>query len=590
MAPSISEFEDLTQYADESFDTDEVDLFEFTGRDDSPLIRLKSIILSLDWEITDEILGELTDELINLQSMWADDKVAQIYLQAMDNVGKYLQEEGAYAHTNAMKLLLTLFYNYEKIISASDISGEEITSMLKSDIRKFKVLQYQIGKVVDTQEDSAKKTEPVEEVAPDTPVKLDPMAALQATILGLEWEVTDKGLDTFNDQAQELREHLDDDSSQILVQGLQALGAYLKEEKANAHPDAFTILHSFYEGLKTLVEDKDLDTEQRQKILVDRVGRLNSLKEIIAGALSEKTDEKPIADDVDSVLNFDGEDEQDELITETSADDELSFGDDDLSLGDDNLSLGDDDLSFGDDDEMSLDDGLSLDDDELSIDFDFDSTDGDDQGFEEPDFNDDTDSIASVSSEDEFSFNDDTDSIASISDDDEISFDDDTDSIASISDDGELSFDDDTDSIASISDDSELSFDDDTDSIASLSDDNDFGFDDDNDSIASLSDDDEMDFDFLGDSDLDADAIQPVTNEIADHLIEEELAGSAKLAKSHDPVSEKSDVIEDNNLEDEFGLLFDDDNEDIAIDEELVAPALSESDEESGFTDDFESA
>ncbi|MCI5132984.1 MAG: hypothetical protein D3904_16075, partial [Candidatus Electrothrix sp. EH2] len=145
MPPAIDEFEDLTQFADESFDNDEVDLFEFTDDEESPLLRLKAIVLSLDWDITEDTLAELTEELAYLRSQWAGDKTAQIYFQGMDNIGKYLQKEGAYANPNAIKLLLTLFYNYEKIISSADLSDEAVTAMLKADIRKFKVLQYQIG-------------------------------------------------------------------------------------------------------------------------------------------------------------------------------------------------------------------------------------------------------------------------------------------------------------------------------------------------------------------------------------------------------------------------------------------------------------
>ncbi|MCW5214449.1 hypothetical protein VU13_03955, partial [Desulfobulbus sp. US5] len=80
MPPAIDEFEDLTQFADESFDNDEVDLFEFTDDEESPLLRLKSIVLSLDWDITEDTLAELAEELSELRSLWDGDKVAQIYL------------------------------------------------------------------------------------------------------------------------------------------------------------------------------------------------------------------------------------------------------------------------------------------------------------------------------------------------------------------------------------------------------------------------------------------------------------------------------------------------------------------------------
>ena len=306
MAQSFDEVDDLTRFADESFDTEEIDLFEFTGNDDFPLTRLKSIILSLDWEITDDILEELADEVASLSSMWETDKVAQVYLQGIDKVGKYLRAEGAYAHPNAIKLLLTQYYDFEKIVSSPDISGDEITVLLKSDIRKFKVLQYQIGV-----KKGVSKLQAAPETANEKSFKEDcePLACLEATILGLEWEVTSEGLEKFNRQVDELREHyLDNKHAQILIQGLQAIGAYISDEKSNAHPDAYTLMHSFYEGLKKLINDQKIDPAQKQEIVVDHVNQLNMLKEIIA---QEKISDKPTVSDetMDDILDFQDDDE-----------------------------------------------------------------------------------------------------------------------------------------------------------------------------------------------------------------------------------------------------------------------------------------
>ncbi|HFQ89612.1 MAG TPA: hypothetical protein ENK27_05990, partial [Desulfobulbus sp.] len=246
---TLDEAEDLTLFADETFDTDDVDLFEFTGEEDSPLTRLKSIILSLDWEITDEILQELADELAELQKVWEGDKVARVYLQGLGKIGRYLRSEGAYAHPNAIKLLLTFYYNFEKIISSPDITGDTIAALLKSDVRKFKILQYQISQTAPAPEGDEESEAAVEAgyaVAPDSQ---DPLQLLKASILGLEWEVTDTGLEEFNQRVVGVEETCGDDrSAQVLIQGLKALGAYITEEKADAHPEAFTLLHSFYEG------------------------------------------------------------------------------------------------------------------------------------------------------------------------------------------------------------------------------------------------------------------------------------------------------------------------------------------------------
>jgi len=306
MPNDLENVEDLTLFADESFDNDDVDLFEFTGDSDSPLTRLKSIILSLDWEISDEILQELIDEIDNLQQVWQGDKVAQVYLQGLHKIGNYLRAEGAYSHPNAIKLLLSFFYNFEKIISSETITGDSITSLLKADIRKFKILQYQINQKtsishIATEEGSSGELAiSGEESVAEIP-ECEPLTCLKATILGLEWEVTDKGLNQFNSQIADIREHfMKNKSAQVLIQGLQALGGYITDERADAHPQAFSMLHSFYEGLELLLDEKNIDEEEKQNVLIDRVNRLNALKAVIAETKKQKeaSDSEEIIDDI----------------------------------------------------------------------------------------------------------------------------------------------------------------------------------------------------------------------------------------------------------------------------------------------------
>ncbi len=325
MPNDLENVEDLTLFADESFDTDDVDLFEFTGNSDSPLTRLKSIILSLDWEISDEILQELVDEIDNLQQVWQGDKVAQVYLQGLRKIGNYLRAEGAYSHPNAIKLLLSFFYNFEKIISSETITGDTITSLLKADIRKFKILQYQINQktsishIVTEESSTGELAISGEENVGKIP-ECEPLTCLKATILGLEWEVTDKGLNQFNSQIAEIREHfMNRKSAQVLIQGLQALGGYITDERANAHSEAFSMLHSFYEGLELLLDEKNIDEEEKRNVLIDRVNRLNALKAIIAETKKQKeaSENEEIIDDIVAPITSEGEMDLAEIDTKS---------------------------------------------------------------------------------------------------------------------------------------------------------------------------------------------------------------------------------------------------------------------------------
>lgn len=278
--PGMEEVDDLTRFLDEDFATDAVDLFEFTSEEDSPLTHLKSIILSLDWEITDEILQDLNGEIAHLKHLdqFAHDKVSQVYLQGLDKIGKYIQSEGASAHPNSIKLLLTLYYDFEKILSSEHITGAEITALLKADVRKFKILQHQIAQKHGT---AAVATEEVSAPLPLTEHK--DLQGIQAAILELDWEVTDRGLNNLAKQLNILKTgYAGDRYLQVVLQGLHALNSYIMEEKGRAHPETFSLLHNFYDALETLVEQADLNDEKRQEILIDCVNRLNNLKNLIA--------------------------------------------------------------------------------------------------------------------------------------------------------------------------------------------------------------------------------------------------------------------------------------------------------------------
>ena len=531
MVTSFDEIEDLTRFADESFDTDEIDLFEFTGIDDSPLTRLKSIILSLDWEISDDILDELVQEVASLRSIWKEDKVAQVYLQALEKVGNYLRIEGAYAHQNAIKLLLTLFYNYEKIISTPDISGEAITSLLKSDIRKFKVLQFQIGKIGPTHAGSADQviSTTKEKEIPET--EYEPLANIEATILGLEWEVTDEGLEQFNQQADELLELLHDNKhAEVLLQGLQALGAYISEEKINAHPDAFTLLHSFYDGLKILITDKDIDTEKRQEILIDRVSRLNSLKEIIAAASTIEPVDR-VADEVDQMLDFAADDN----VVE-----DLPAGKQEIEEEKDAVELlsGDDELDYDGDDKKTADNINAA-----------------------------METIAAASTiEPVDKVADEVDQMLDFAADDNV-----VEDLPA----GKQEIEEEKDAVELLSGDDELDYDGDDKKTA--------------DNINAAMETAEEQY---PDDILDPDAIQPVSDELADDFIEEELKLSTSFAPALDTVSDEAaehsmedEDLSKENLDEELELLFSDDKAD---DAELEGLELSLDDESGELTPDLE--
>ncbi len=284
--------DDLTVGADEydeSFSTGYVDLFEPLGDDDAPIAKLKTIVLSIDWEITDDILQQLHDELLDLKDIWADNKINLIYLQALEKLGRYISTEKSHSHPNAIKLLLAFYYNLEKIVSSSSMSEEEKKRLLLQDVKKFDQFKLQIAPGAQEKKKAGESPVAVASPAvaaakPLSPVqgKADVLTNLKAIVLSIDWEISDKELARLSEEVSKLEKTFSDSRAKLIfLQGIGALGNYIRSTKSNAHPDAFKLFHSFYAGLEKICYE-NLTSEQEKKNLLIEVEKFNAFKSVIA--------------------------------------------------------------------------------------------------------------------------------------------------------------------------------------------------------------------------------------------------------------------------------------------------------------------
>jgi pilus assembly protein FimV len=277
--------DDLTVGMDnnESFVTDSIDLFEFTGDEESPIARLKTIILSIDWEINDDILQQLDDELVDLADIWAGDKIKQIYIQGLKKIGQYIYKEKANAHPKAITLLITFYHNLEKIVSLDDLmSEEEKKQLLLEDVKKFDQLKSQIGK-----SDSASGA--VGRAATSMPVadtaendEAEQLKVLKGQVLGIDGGMNDKDLQKLNDEVQRLEGVFSQSKAKcILLQGIGALSSYINKMRSKSNSKAFALLHSFY-GVLEKISSSELSAGEEKRLLLAEVEKFNAFKGEIA--------------------------------------------------------------------------------------------------------------------------------------------------------------------------------------------------------------------------------------------------------------------------------------------------------------------
>ncbi len=307
---------------DDSFQTGNVDLFEFVSDEESPITRLKTIILSIDWEITDDILRQFNMELLDLKDIWADEKINLVYIQALEKISKYIYKEKANSNPNAIKLLLQFYSNLEKIVSTESMPDEEKKRLLIEDVEKFEKFKKQISR-------SPGDTEPKKTTAgasftttptvqQDDPLPTeeendDPLLNLKAIVFGMDWEITEADLINLGEEVRNLEKRFSNSKARLIfLQGIGALGAYINLKRSNAHVDAFKLLHSFFLSLENIVRH-NLTGEEEKRILMPEVEKFNAFKSVIAATISpEAIAAEGEADDEDLSLGY------------PSADDEIS--------------------------------------------------------------------------------------------------------------------------------------------------------------------------------------------------------------------------------------------------------------------------
>ena len=121
-------------------------LVHHSPEEDSPIRELKSTILSIDWEITDEIMTKLTEQIGRSRDAYKNDKAIVLFLQLLDSVGKYIKTNKANTHPDAIKLLNSVYTSLEKVALSKGISSAEKEKTLLFEVKRFKKLKEKMVK------------------------------------------------------------------------------------------------------------------------------------------------------------------------------------------------------------------------------------------------------------------------------------------------------------------------------------------------------------------------------------------------------------------------------------------------------------
>jgi len=112
----------------------------------------------------------------------------------------------------------------------------------------------------------------------DTPLK-----DLKATVLSIDWEITDETMASLLKEIGRLKDVYKDDQILVLfLKLLESIGKYVKLSKAGAHPDAVKLFNWVYNSFEKVAVSEGMPEGERKEILFGEIDRFKKVKELIA--------------------------------------------------------------------------------------------------------------------------------------------------------------------------------------------------------------------------------------------------------------------------------------------------------------------
>lgn len=134
---------------DEIVDLKEIAAGETKGErvaDDYPLAALKHLVLSIDWEITEEILADFLSQIDSLKATYKNEKIIFTFLQLLGSLGVYIKTNRGNAHPKTFKILNSVFARLEEVVLSEDMAEPEKKKLLGTEMNKYKQLRNQVSK------------------------------------------------------------------------------------------------------------------------------------------------------------------------------------------------------------------------------------------------------------------------------------------------------------------------------------------------------------------------------------------------------------------------------------------------------------
>jgi hypothetical protein len=108
------------------------------------LEKLKSSILSIDWEITDACLSDMINETEALIPQFENDTYSLALLRMLRALGRYIRKRKVQAHQDAIKQIMSVFASLETVVQEQRLNEQQKKRIVAKEVLSFKKLKAQL--------------------------------------------------------------------------------------------------------------------------------------------------------------------------------------------------------------------------------------------------------------------------------------------------------------------------------------------------------------------------------------------------------------------------------------------------------------
>ena len=227
------------------------------------LNTLNKIIESININITDDNITDFQNELSQLAAIYKTDQAATYFLKMLKALAKYLDSKKERVHADTISVLVSIASGFEKLMDNPELTKNQINEILLTNNLEYKTLKNKISSI------------PV--------INDNEINDLKAGILAIDWEVSDTTLENFKTIITTLLSKLQYYKIHYaFLKIIHSIVRYIGTQKANAHIDSISFLHSVFKNFEQIVLHPGMSYEEKKLILETDIKEFQAFKNKIS--------------------------------------------------------------------------------------------------------------------------------------------------------------------------------------------------------------------------------------------------------------------------------------------------------------------